>query len=199
MSVSSTYIQSYLCWKPEAFVSWIEGYWKTCLLHGKETQHFKPFSFGIFPPPGKGEAQPLQTGNAQAALRVECSAPSLSCCHAAPRTHIRPFALPCASLHRFYDMLSFLLKWPLDVTVSSPTDSRTDPFLCLEIRELGSLRTKKDRASWPAPGQLFEGSLTERTGDAGAPWDKQAPGYSRGDTATLRLLTEPQWALVEIY
>lgn len=69
------------------------------------------------------------------------------------------------------------------------------------MKEFGFLRTggeKKKRASQPAPEQLFEASLIERTGDTGAPGDKQAPCYSRGDTATLRLLTEPQRTVVEI-
>lgn len=112
--------------------------------------------------------------------------------HARP-AHVGPCALPCTSSHRFYHMMSFLSKWPLDVTVSPPRDSHTDTFLWLEILgRIGVLKDKKDRASRPAPGQLFEASLIERTGDTGAPEDKQVPCYTRGDTAALRLLNEPQ-------
>lgn len=133
-----------------------EGYWRTV---GREAQDFKPFPSGpcppaarvrLGPPGGRCRAAPAWRG----ALCLQPPAP----CSAAPL----PLSLRVVT--RFHDAMSLLPKRPLDVTLSSPSDSRADTS---PARNEGT-GVLKARGTQPAPGQRFGASLMERAGDTGA-------------------------------
>lgn len=170
VSLSPTYTWGSLCWKPEAFQSWMEeGYWKTRVLHGRETQGVQTLPLGHLSSRGEGEAQPRRRGRS-GCTRVAWGAlpPARAAAAGAPHPPGRLLCpLPAVTPVLWRDVILVKVAAGCHCFISERQPRRHTSAARKE--GTGSLGTKKARATPPAAGQRFEASPVGRTGDTGAP------------------------------